>query len=476
MSASRYLLLVLLLLVTACDSGGPTSGARGDLDVHLTVLSGGNQTGPQWALLPAPIIVQAVRSDGAPAVGEWITASVASGSGSMRTAAIQTDSTGNASFEWTLGTAYTNSVQFRANVGGVSTPPLDVTAVATYTYTPPVVAEDAWPTASLPVDDPALDRFYEGVDAVRRGDFPETHSILLAHRGKLVFEIYFAGKNSVGQTVNFTRTTPHEGQSSTKSFRSALIGMAIEKGYIDNVDQPIIDFYPEFAHLFDEHKRRITVRDLLTMSSGIQWNESGAASGGTNNNLSIMYSGPASAYTEYVLSQPMTFEPGSVFVYNTGASLMLGDIVQRASGQTLSGFVASNMMQPMEMTRLPGIGLSAGASTVPRDMAKLGQVYMDGGTWKGTRVVSADWVAESLQEVFQVGNGLGYGYQWWMRTIRSPSGIPYRVKFASGNGGQLIIIIDELDLVVTSTGGNFGSSRMNQMFGFIEAYVLDLFD
>lgn len=476
MGTSRRLLLILFVLLSACDTGDSSPGTEVRQDVLLSVVSGDKQTGPQFATLPAPIVVQAVGGDGAPMSGEWITASVSTGSGTVQSAAIRSDSTGKAAFQWTLGSAYGNTVQFRANIDGLSTPPLDVTAVATYAYSVPVVAEDAWPVASLPVDDPALDRFYKGVDALRRGEFPETHSLLLSHRGALVFEIYFAGKNSVGQTINFTRTTPHEGQSSTKSFRSALIGMAIEKGFIDNVDQPIVDFYPEFVHLFDERKRRITVRDMLTMSSGIQWNESGAASGGTNNNLSIMYSGPASARTEYVLSQPMAFEPGSVFVYNTGASLMLGDIVQRASGQGIAQFISANMVQPMQMTAIPGIAAGTGSSTVPRDMAKLGQVYMDAGKWKGTQVVSAGWVDESLEEVFQVGSGLGYGYQWWMQTIRSPSGTPYRVKYASGNGGQLIIMIDELDLVVTSTGGNFGSSRMNQMFGFIEAYALDLFD
>jgi CubicO group peptidase (beta-lactamase class C family) len=211
------------------------------------------------------------------------------------------------------------------------------------------------------------------------------------------------------------------------------------------------------------------------MSSGIEWDETGVAAGNTDNSLARMYNLPLGDWTGYVLSQPMAYDPGAVYVYNTGASIMLADIVQRASGMLFVNFVHDFMQEPMEMTRLPGVGFTTGATILPRDLARLGQVYLRRGLWKDTRIVSESYVDDSFVERQVPGPGLGYGYQWWMRTLKTDQA-SYRVRYASGNGGQFIIVVDELDAVIVFTGGSWGMIRMNQVFPLVESHVLPMLE
>ena len=141
----------------------------------------------------------------------------------------------------------------------------------------------------------------------------------------------------------------------------------------------------------------------------------------------------------------------------------------------VADFVRENMASPLESANLPGVGNPLGASTRPRDMLKLGQVFLTRGMWKETRVLSEWWVDESLTERFQFSGGVGYGYQWWMRTLNTNAGT-YRVQYAAGNGGQYIILVRELDLVIVSTGGNFGSSLMDQIWSMLENGILPAFE
>lgn len=487
MHRSMRILITLSLLVIGCSSDGP-SGMTGpddetngdDRKAQIEVVAGDAQEGRQYQPLSEEIRVRVTDADGDPLQDSRLTARIEEGDasfpldeGQAESITLTTDSGGEASFMLVLGEDLNHAVSVRLEDD--SDVSATATAVARFAYRRPVDASDGWPVADLDESSVDFDRFVDGIEAVRRGSYPELHSLLIVQDDSLRFESYWPGTDSQGRFMDWSRTTPHEGQSATKSFRSALIGIAIDQGHIASVDQRIEGFFPDHASHFDDTKSRITVGDLLTMSSGLEWDETGAAAGNTDNTLSRMYTLPVSERTEYVLSRPAAFEPGTVFVYNTGASIMLADLVQRASNSVFADFVRTHMKEPMEMTRMPGIGYFTGSGLLPRDMARLGQVYLRRGLWKQTRIVSESFVEESFEEWFEPSAGIGYGYQWWMRTLTTDTG-SYRVRYASGNGGQFIIVIDELDAVIVSTGGNFGLSRMQQIFPLVEFHVLPLLE
>ncbi|MBO6574310.1 MAG: beta-lactamase family protein [Rhodothermales bacterium] len=465
-------LLPMILLIAACGESAITSP---DPDpepevrtVQLSLESGGGQKAPQGLRVDAPVVIQARFETGELAPGVSVSANVTGGGGRVEQATAQTDAEGRASFEWTLGTGYSQSLRVQAEGSNA----VLVSAVATYRYFQPPDDQDGWEVAAM--DAPRPELLFAEVDGIRSGRWSGIHSLLIAHQGKLVFEEYWPGGNSSGQQINWDRFTAHEVQSASKSYRSALIGMAIDRGLIGGVDEPLSGFFPDYQ--FNAGKEAITLEHVLTMSTGLEWNESGAAAGNTSNHLSQMYRTPPSNWTGFVLNQPLQFTPGGTWVYNTGASIMLNDILARGTGMQVANFVREFMADPTESDVLPGVGNPLGAVTRPRDMLRLGQVFLSDGMWKETRVLSEDWVEESLTERFQFSGDVSYGYQWWMRTLRTRTPRTYRVQYASGNGGQYIILVDDLDLVIVSTGGNFGSSLMNQIWPILEQGVLAAFE
>jgi CubicO group peptidase (beta-lactamase class C family) len=464
--------IVLLFLFSACGTDNPVDPAIGDSApdaprVNLTIVSGNGQTALQGEALADPLVIEARTESGEPQAGLVLTVTVSAGGGAVEST-YTTDSDGRASLLWTLGLDYTNSLEIS---DGAST--ITASAVSLFNYFQPPDGNDGWETESL--DLAAAAPLFRVFDEVRNGRWSEIHSLLVAQHGKLVFEAYAPGKNSSGQRINWSRFAAHEVQSASKSFRSALIGIAIDQGFISGPDEPLSTFYPDFAAQFTDGKEAITLGHMLTMSSGLEWNEAGAAAGNTNNSLSRMYATPASNWTSFVLTLPLQYNPGSTFVYNTGASLMLADIVVRATGAPLRDFVDEFVADPLEIADLAGGANPLASAYRPRDMLKLGQVFLNGGTWKGRRIVSEAWVRTSLQERFQFSGDVAYGYQWWMRTLRTTSA-SYRVQYAAGNGGQYYILIPDLDLVVVSTGGNFGSNLAGQIWTMMEQGILTAFE
>ena len=471
--------LVCFFLFQGCSADQPTDAGLEVVPTEKTqtlsiqVISGEGQSVLQRETLPELVVVRVTDEQGQPVSSVSIQANANSTSASVSPELAETDANGEAQFSWTVGYDFDNVLSFELSAD--PSRKASTYASATYRYFKPSLDADGWPVDELDLLDDDVQDLLDGIDQIRRGLFTEIHSLIIVQNGTLLLESYFPGKDSNGQVKQWSRTMSHEQQSASKSFRSALVGIALDKGFLSSLDQTIAPLFPELASYFTGTKKDISVRDMLTMSSGIQWNESGAAAGNSNNNLSHMYSLPRSSWNDYLFSQPMAFTPGSRFVYNTAASLLLDDIVVRASGQTLRDFVFNNYFNVIESGNVLGSLPETGWTKTPREMAKLGQIYLDKGMWKSTRVVSEQWVEDSFTEHMAPSAALGYGYQWWMQTLRTPNGT-YRVRYASGNGGQIIMIVNELDLVVVSTGGNFGSSLMNQIFGLTETYVLPAFE
>ena len=302
------------------------------------------------------------------------------------------------------------------------------------------------------------------LELIRDQVFTKVDSMVVARHGKLVAEGYFNG---------FGRDSLHDLRSTGKSFTSALAGIAVDQGLF-GVDDPISQHIPQF----DRHdnmsarKQAIQIYHLLNMNSGLECNDWDSSSRG---NEERMYD--KQDWVGFILDLPMAFDPGQATQYCTGGVVVLGNIISRESGMALDAYANSYLFGPLairdaEWRRSPdGAATGGGGLRLrPRDAAKLGQLYLDGGTWNGTRVVPAAWVDVSQQRLYTLGRDR-YGYLWWKRSFSRPSG-NVDSFFTSGNGGNYIFVIPSLDLVVVFTGSNYDSSLGDQPFTILADRVL----
>jgi CubicO group peptidase (beta-lactamase class C family) len=305
--------------------------------------------------------------------------------------------------------------------------------------TPPYWPTEGW-RASTP-EEQGMDsaRLVAMFDAIERADYA-LHSVLIVRNGYLVTEAY---------RYPYDQDTPHDIRSCTKSVMSALIGIAIQQGAIEGVDQRVLDFFPErtVANL-DDAKRSITVENLLTMSGGFDW------PGGILEPMLGEWTRNGD-WVQFVLDRPLSDPPGTTFVYNTGGSHLLSAILQKTTGMTALEFAQQNLFGPLGIVTDRWMadpqGINVGGAWLwltPRDMAKFGYLYLNGGWWDGQQVVPADWVATSTRERIHTGGQWlsdGYGYQWWVDRAG--------YFMALGYGGQYIIVVPDQNLVVVFTSG-----------------------
>ncbi len=256
-------------------------------------------------------------------------------------------------------------------------------------------------------------------------------------------------------------TRLHTLQSVTKSITSICVGIAMDEGRIPGgVEAPAMSFFSQYEpDLSDPRRRAMTLQDLLTMRSGIAWDES------------ISYEDPANSciqlessqdWVRYVLAQPMSEDPGTRFNYNSGASVLIGKIVRVATGRRIDEYAAERLFKPLGITEwfwketpCGEIDTEGGLYLAPRDLARIAQLFLQKGTWRGRRVVSESWVEESVEPHVTLGSAPGrpdsaYGYQWWV-AAEDGRAVAYQ---GSGYGGQFPIVIPDLDLVVVFNAWN----------------------
>ncbi len=232
--------------------------------------------------------------------------------------------------------------------------------------------------------------------------------------------------------------------SCTKSVVSALIGIAIEEGLIDGVNQPMLDFFPDYTpENNDERKESMTIEDLLTMSTGFECRDSYLYD---NRGLTDMHE--SDDWVQHVLDLPMENEPGAYFEYCNGSSFLLSAIITEVTGKSALEYAQEKLFPPMGITdatwNASPAGINYGYShlfMLPEDMAKFGYLYLHNGVWDGEQIVPADWVETSTQEHISA-NTLqdGYGYQWWTDDAG--------YYMALGYNGQFIFVLQDLDMVV----------------------------
>jgi CubicO group peptidase (beta-lactamase class C family) len=322
------------------------------------------------------------------------------------------------------------------------------------------------------------------VDRIRDGSYTNIHAVLLVRGGRLVFEEYFPGTTTVeGAFVDWDRSRLHPLHSVTKSVNSALVGIAIDQGLISGVDEKISTFFPEYADVFtDSRKAALTLRHFLTMTAGLAWDEhTYPYTDGRNSHVQLDRSGDPIGFT---LHLPVVAEPGRTFRYNSGLSIVLGEIVHRMSGLTADVFAERFLFGPLGIqdyswwTYPDGtVQTGGGLALTPRDMARFGQLYLNQGAWQGFRVVSEEWVRESTSwPVSVTGTQERYGYQWW--GIRLPrhdnvfdlSDQVLEAAAAVGRGGQWVFVYPTLDLVAIFTGGN-DNRLSDQPLDILRRYV-----
>jgi CubicO group peptidase (beta-lactamase class C family) len=300
------------------------------------------------------------------------------------------------------------------------------------------------------------------------------HGVVIARHGRLVYERYFAGKDQRQSTslgvVSFDTATKHDMRSISKSVTSLLIGIAFDRGLLTDLDAPVFSFFPEYDDLRTPEKERMTLRHLLTMSSGLAWNETTVPFTDPSNTYSQMEVAPRADH--YVLAQPLAAQPGEVFNYNTGTANLLGLILRKVSGKRLDAFAKETLFDPLGIEDWDwdydaGFNPAAGSGLRlrPRDLAKIGQLVLERGKWHGRPIVSSSWIEDSTTPrlsgndaamMFYRPEGItSYGYLWWLG--RSPPEHPERDMIAGGGyGGQRVYILPSLGAVVVTTAGLYG--------------------
>jgi len=320
-----------------------------------------------------------------------------------------------------------------------------------------------------PLDNTGLDKtlLNEMMQKIVDGTYQNVHSVLIIKDGKLVFEEYFYDNN---------KAKLHELRSATKSFVSALTGIAIDKGFIKDKSETVLSYFSDytFKNLTDD-KKQITIENLLTNQSGLDCDVSNPKSEG--NETIMNYSDD---WIQYTLDLPMVDVPGGKGMYCSGNPITMGKIIERATKMPLPEFAKQTLFKDLGIKNFKW-NFKPDASSAEtfcqvylssRDMAKFGLLYLNKGLWNGKQVVSKDWVEQSLTK-HSVVQGVNYGYLWWIKYL-NVDGVKYNGKAAQGNGGQKIYIWEDQNMITVITGGNYNSQSPSDEL--IQKYILPSFN
>ena len=310
-------------------------------------------------------------------------------------------------------------------------------------YTPPADSTQGFATGS--VEDVGITRnqIESLMTVIIQGGAGTLHSLLVVRDGKLVVDEYFHG---------YEPDDLHGIASVTKSVSSLLVGIALDQGKIESIDDTIPSFFPEHSVSQTEGWNRETLRHLLTMSMGLDW---------TREEAEILH-GTGPGFFDLVFKRLVSDEPGTRWNYVNSEADLLSGVLVHSTGMSPEEFAREYLFEPLGIRRWDWSGMADGQHRLmdgslwlrPRDMAKIGMLVLNGGAWEGRRIISEDWIKASTTPHITTGEFLGeYGYLWWIGSLPTSMGLE-RVILANGWGSQFIALFPDRDMVIVTTGAN----------------------
>jgi CubicO group peptidase (beta-lactamase class C family) len=333
----------------------------------------------------------------------------------------------------------------------------------------PEKLDDGWEVGS-PLDFNADVTLLDSmVQLIKDGDYVNIHSLLIVKDGKLVVEEYFDG---------YDRDDAHQIRSATKSVGSILVGIAIDRGFVSSENVTVYEYFKDDyapSYGWSSQAKKVSLGHLLSMMSGYDCDDHATNFGCEH----AMYN--TDNWVQYALDLPFAHEPGGHWAYNSSSLILAGEIVARGSGMKMEEFAERYLFEPLgvnqfewNMSPQDRAWIGGGARMIPREMARIGLLMERGGMWSGERILSEEWIEKSAQKQGEMLGGVDYGYLWqrgW-----APFGEELITAYwASGNGGQYIIILPDLEMVVVFTGGNYNSPLAGQPFRMLTRYIVPAF-
>jgi len=328
------------------------------------------------------------------------------------------------------------------------------------------IEADRWeidPSQSSRLSDDHMKRMEEAIES---GEFKKITSVIVSRHGKLVYEKYFDGSTL---TLRNTR-------SATKTVASVLVGIAIDRGLLESVQAPVVAFFPDKPPVKnpDPRKDKITLEDLLTMSSIFECDDSNQFSRGNEERMYLVED-----WVKFTLDLPVKGFPGWTtkpedspygrsFSYCTAGAVTVGGVLERATRMSLVEFAKTNLFDPLgirkvewQYTPLGSASTAGGLSLRSRDLLKLGQLFLNKGTWRGEKIVTENWVKTSTEPHVKVDDDTEYGYFWWLKKFGSANS-KHSAYCMLGNGGNKVCVFPSLDMVVVITSTNYNAKGMHQ--------------
>jgi len=336
-------------------------------------------------------------------------------------------------------------------------------SVVKYNYKKPFQKSDDFLCSTL--EDVGMDtvQICNLINKILTKEIPNIHSLLIFKDNKLVLEEYF---------YNYSEIKPHRVHSVTKSFTSALTGIAVDRKFIPDINEYVWKYFTDWdKSKWVSEKYDIRIKHLLSMSAGLDWK--GLTINESNDDIDMYKTDDCFGY---ILNKNQKFSSGTKFTYNNGLSLMLGHIIEKASRLSIDSFSREFLFKDLNITNYcwdiddNGIPqMAGGLKLIPRDMLKFGLLYLNDGTWQGKQIISKDWIKNSTLQKISV-NDRGYAYHWWTKDY-SVNGTLFKTYFALGHGEQAIIVVPNSKLVFVMTAGNYMQVE-HRPFEIMAQYIL----